>query len=122
MDLSTVLRLAEQYLIRAEARAKQGKITGVNSAESDINVIRNRAGLGNTTANTQADILLAVEQERKSEFFTEWGHRWFDLKRTGRTTAILSPYKPNWQASKELFPIPESQLINDPNITQNPGY
>lgn len=122
LDFSTVLRLAEQYLIRSEARAKQGKITGNNSAESDINVIRNRAGLGNTIANTQADMLLAVELERRSELFTEWGHRWFDLKRTGRAAAVLNPIKPNWQAYKELFPIPEEQLINNPNISQNPGY
>lgn len=122
LDFLTVLRLAEQYLIRAEARAQQGKLTGANSAEPDINIIRNRAGLANTTAATKEELLLAVEQERRYEFFTEMGHRWFDIKRTGRAAALLGPLKPGWQAAKELFPIPEVQIINDPNVTQNPGY
>lgn len=121
-DFSTVLKVSEQYLIRAEARAKQGKITGPNSAETDINIIRTRAGLDPTTAANQSDMLLAIENERKHELFGEWGHRWLDLKRTNRASDILSPIKPNWQAYKELFPIPEPQLINNPNIIQNPGY
>lgn len=123
LDYSTLLRLAEQYLIRAEARAQQGKLTGLNSAESDLNIIRNRAGLGNTTASTKESILIAIEQERQYEFFTEMGHRWFDLKRTGRAAAILGHLKPGgWQQFKELFPIPEIQIVSNPNVTQNPGY
>lgn len=118
---STVLRLAEQYLIRAEARAKQNKIMGANSAESDVNIIRSRAGLGPTTANTQATILIAVENERKWELFTEWGHRWLDLKRTGRAAAVLSPIKTGWQPTDVLYPIPQYQILNS-TLTQNPGY
>lgn len=118
-----VMRLAEQYLIRAEARAKQNKLTGANSAESDINAIRNRAGLGNTTATTQPQLLLAVEQERKVELFTEWGHRWFDLVRTGRADAVLGAVKPAWQPTDKLFPLPEVEMNNAPNLKpQNPGY
>lgn len=118
-----VLRLAEQYLIRSEARAHQNKLTGANSAESDINAIRNRAGLGNTTAATQPQLLAAVEQERKVELFTEWGHRWFDLKRTGRANAVLGAIKPAWQPTDTLFPLPEVEMMNDPNLKpQNPGY
>jgi starch-binding outer membrane protein, SusD/RagB family len=122
LDYSTIMRLAEQYLIRAEARAKLGKLKGANSAESDINIIRNRAGLGNTTANTQSDFLIAIENERKWELFGEWGHRWLDLKRTNRATAVLAPIKgSNWNQTDMLYPIPESQIINS-KITQNPGY
>lgn len=120
-EYSTILRLAEQYLIRAEARAKQGKIMGANSAESDINVIRNRAGLANTEANTETAIVAAIEQERKVELFTEWGHRWLDLKRAGLVDAVLGPIKPQWVSTAALYPIPESQVLNSP-IIQNAGY
>lgn len=112
------LRLAEQYLIRAEARAQQNNIAG---AQEDINVIRNRAGLPNTTAITQADLLLAVEHERRIEFFCEFGHRWYDLKRTNRADAVLGT-KPGWKSTAVLYPIPQSELSNDPNLTQNSGY
>jgi len=119
---STVMRLAEQYLIRAEARTKLGKVTGSNSAEMDINAIRNRAGLANTTANTQVDMLLAIEQERRWELFTEWGHRWFDLVRTGKANTILNPLKSKWTVTDIRLPIPESEIFNNSELTQNPGY
>jgi hypothetical protein len=118
-----VLRLAEQYLIRAEARAQLNKITGSNSAETDLNVIRNRAGLPNTTANTQAQMIDAIMKERRVELFSEWGHRWFDLIRTETANTILSPIKGvSWQSRDQLFPIPASEILNNSNLTQNAGY
>jgi hypothetical protein len=89
-EYSMVMRLAEQYLIRAEARAEQSNITGANSATSDVNAIRARAGIAGTTATTQNDMLQAIADERLRELFTEWGHRWLDLKRTGRALTVLS--------------------------------
>ncbi len=62
-----VIRIAELFLIRAEARAEQDSLTG---ALSDLNAVRNRAGLANSTAATQADILLAIENERQGGIFT----------------------------------------------------
>jgi hypothetical protein len=122
-EYSMVFRLAEQYLIRAEARVKLGKTTGINSAESDLNFIRNRAGLGNTTASTEQSILAAIEQERKYELFTEWGHRWLDLKRSGHAETILKPIKGSfWQNTDQLFPIPQTELNANPLISQNHGY
>lgn len=122
-EYSMVLRLAEQYLIRAEARAYQNKLTGSNSAESDINVLRSRAGLANTVATTQTELLSAIEKEARMELFTEWGHRWFDLKRKGRADVVLSPVKLGWDATDMLWPLPESELLNNKNLTpQNPGY
>ncbi|RZM27495.1 MAG: RagB/SusD family nutrient uptake outer membrane protein [Pedobacter sp.] len=115
-EYSMVLRMAEQYVIRAEARAEQGKLTGNNSAETDINSIRNRAGLGNTTATTKAQLITAIEQERKWELFTEMGHRFFDLKRLGRLDAVLDPIKPNWEPTDALLPIPQSELLSNPNL------
>lgn len=117
-------RLAELYLIRAEARDQLNNITGANSAATDINVIRTRAGLGNTTAATKTDMLNAIEKERVTELFYE-GHRWYDLKRTGMLQAVLSavPYKAaNYKSHYNLWPIPPTELNNNPNLTQNPGY
>ena len=119
-EFDVVLRLGEQYLIRAEARAQQNNISG---AQADINVIRTRAGLVNTIANDKPSLLLAVEQERRVELFTEWGHRWFDLKRTNRADAVLSALKPgDWQPTDALYPIPNGEISKNPNLTQNPGY
>ena len=116
----TLLRLAEQFLIRAEARTQQGNFTG---AQEDLNMIRNRAGLANTTANDQSSLLMAIEHERRVELFTESNHRWFDLKRTRRADAVLGGIKSNWQPTDVLYPIPQSDFDKNSNLKpQNPGY
>ncbi|RYD93194.1 MAG: RagB/SusD family nutrient uptake outer membrane protein, partial [Sphingobacteriales bacterium] len=121
-EYSMVMRLAEQYLIRAEARAKQNKLTGDNSAATDINSIRQRAGLAATTATTLPQVLAAIEQERRVELFTEWGHRFFDLKRWNRLDAVLIGVKPNWNTDDASYPIPLSEILANKNLTQNAGY
>jgi len=128
-EYNVVFRLAEQYLIRAEARARQNEIAG---AVSDINTTRQRAGLLPLDDNISQDsALMAVEQERKFELFGEWGNRWFDLKRTpgilgnpGLTRAddILSGLKPAWKHTAVWYPIPSSQIIVNNHLTQNDGY
>lgn len=115
-----VLRLAEQFLIRAEARAMMNNITG---AQADLNIIRNRASLANTSANTQNSLLSSIAQERRVELFAEWGHRWYDLKRTNQADVVLGNLKPStWQTTDKLWPIPVSELNANPQLTQNPGY
>src|SRR5665213_992444 len=114
-----VFRLSEQYLIRAEARAQEDNLNG---AISDLNFIRNRAGLQNTTATDQTSVLSAIQHERQVELFCEWGNRWFDLKRTGKANAVLSLIKPGWQANDTLYPIPQIELNSNPFLSQNPGY
>ncbi|HWK06051.1 MAG TPA: RagB/SusD family nutrient uptake outer membrane protein [Puia sp.] len=115
-----ILRLAEQYLIRAEAAAHQNK---VSVAVQDINVIRTRAGLGGLSSGiSQTDCLLAIEQERRVELFAEWGHRWLDLKRTGNAAAVLSPIKPAWISTGVLYPVPVSEIKLNPHLSQNVGY
>lgn len=115
-----LLRLAEQYLIRAEAKAQLDDVSG---AQSDLDTLRTRAGLPNTTANDKPSLLLAVEHERRIELFAEGAHRWFDLKRTGKIDAVLSVVKgSNWQSSDALYPIPLSDVTKNPNLTQNDGY
>ena len=119
-EYAMVLRLAEQYLIRAEAKARGGNLSG---AVDDINIIRNRAGLSPIPDTDLPSVLIAIERERRLEFFTELGHRWLDLKRTGRSDAVLGPVKaPDWQPSDTLYPIPQSELLKDKSLTQNPGY
>ncbi len=98
-EYSIVFRLAEQYLIRAEARAFQGDLIG---AKEDLNKIRHRAGLDNTLAVSQEQILQAVLSERQWEFFSEHAHRFFDLKRLSRLDEKLSSVKPGWNSADAL--------------------
>jgi hypothetical protein len=119
-----VLRLAEQYLIRAEARAMQNKLA---DAAADLNAVRARAGLPATTAGDQSGLVSAILQERQLELFTEFGHRWFDLRRTGNIDAVMSVVTPlkgggAWNTNKQLVPLPALEIGLDPNLTQNKGY
>ncbi|GAA0536667.1 hypothetical protein GCM10009415_18100 [Chitinophaga japonensis] len=122
-EYSTVLRLAEQYLIRSEARAQLDKIP--DSVE-DLNLIRTRAGLLGTTANTKETILKEILHEKQVELFSEWGHRWLDLKRTSMIDEIMSTetalkggvWNTNWQR----YPIPPTDIATNPNMVQNEGY
>ena len=113
-DPSYVLRLAEQYLIRAEAHARQAKLP---EAIADLNAVRTRAGVGATNATTAAQLLLAIENERRVEFAFE-ADRWFDLVRTGRAGDVLGVT----DQRRWLFPIPFNDLVADPDLVQNPGY
>ena len=125
-EYTMVLRLAEQYLIRAEAEAN-GATGGTSAALNDLNAIRNRAGLPNYSGPTnQVSLLATILHERQVELFTEWGHRWMDLKRTGKVDSVMSVITPLkngvWNTNKQLYPIPVSETSSDPNITQNTGY
>jgi hypothetical protein len=116
-----VFRLAEQYLIRAEARMQQGNITG---AIGDLNTIRSRAGLPALPVSlTQVQTAAAVQQERRIELFAEFGHRWLDLKRTSMVDPVLEALKPStWQPRAAFWPVPQDQIAINPSLTQNTGY
>lgn len=122
-EYTMVFRLAEQLLIRAEARAQLNNLGG---AISDVDLIRSRAGLplikNTNPAINQSNLLQAIYRERKIELFAEWGHRWFDLKRTGQSNAVLTLIKANWQPYNALFPISADEISRNQNITQNHGY
>lgn len=137
----TYFRLAELYLIRAEANIQRNQVaTGI----ADLNILRTRAR--NTATGlipiplpdlsstlTQSQAMLALEQERRVELFME-GHRWFDLKRWKGLTnpaisraeelmpAIVNAKGGTWQKSKLLFPIPDSERLINTNLTQNENY
>jgi starch-binding outer membrane protein, SusD/RagB family len=128
-EYNVMLRLAEQYLIRSEAEAENNDLT---DGANDLNVIRNRAGLNDisiSNASTQAGLLAAILHERQVELFAEWGSRWFDLIRTDNVNSVMGApgnvctYKHGtWNAYDALFPIPQTERNNDPNLTQNTGY
>ena len=122
-EYQMILRLGEQYLIRAEARAEQGKVI---DAEADLNTIRARAGLKNTTAVSQLELISAIQHERQVELFAEFGHRWLDLKRTGRVNGVMTLVTHQkggiWNKNQQLYPIPLTEIQKDPNLVQNDGY
>jgi hypothetical protein len=118
-----VFRLAEMYLIRAEARTHKGNVTGPNSAQTDINILRKRAHGKLQGDVTQNQMIQVIEQERRFELSFE-GHRWYDLVRTGRASAVMSSFSGNWTSTYELWPIPQHEIQNNPALVgnQNPGY
>jgi len=121
-------RLAETFLIRAEAYIKLG--SKQTEAKDDINVVRTRAGASLITeASATIDYIL---DERAREFAGEY-NRWYDLKRTGKLVQYVSTYNPdvpntsNMKGNdgnyKILRPIPQDAIgLNGVTITQNPGY
>ncbi|MFW0737137.1 RagB/SusD family nutrient uptake outer membrane protein [Flavobacterium sp. T12S277] len=118
-EFTIMLRLAEQYLTRAEARTYLGDLDG---ARKDLNVIRHRAGLSDNVSHNPADLLEAILMERRLELFTEQGHRWFDLVRTNKATTVIGAIKPAWDVTHLLFPLPETEILLNRNLYQNPGY
>ena len=121
-------RLAETYLIRAEAYIKMG--AKQTEAKNDINVVRTRAGAANVT-ESEATIDYILD-ERAREFAGEY-NRWYDLKRTGKLVQYVSAYNPdvpseaNMKGSdgqyKVLRPIPQDAIgLNSATVVQNPGY
>lgn len=121
-ELQVLFRLAEQYLIRAEARAMQNKST----ATDDLNVIRRRANLQDINPAGQSEMLVAIARERQTELFTESGHRFYDLKRSGRLdpvmTAVAATKLSVWQSYMANWPIPTNDILQNSNIEPNPGY
>ncbi|WDF70309.1 RagB/SusD family nutrient uptake outer membrane protein [Sphingobacterium oryzagri] len=118
VEVPMVLRLAEQYLIRAEARLETGNATG---ARADINAIRRRAGLADLASG--ADLNTALLKERQTELFCEQGARWYTIKRKGLANAVMGALRPaTWQSFAQLYPIPQGARDTNPNLSQNDGY
>ena len=118
-----VFRLAEMYLIRAEARTQLDNVTGLNSAQTDINTLRTRANAPAVGSVSKSQMLRLIEEERRYELAFE-GHRWYDLVRTGRAQEVMSAFSVNWRSDYERWPIPQREIQNNPALVgnQNPGY
>ncbi|SHF39301.1 RagB/SusD family nutrient uptake outer membrane protein [Chryseobacterium sp. OV279] len=119
-EYSVVFRLEEVYLLLAEALAQQDKLT---EALPYLNKTRQRAGLVAITNPVSKETLLTeILLENRREFFTEFGHRFFDLKRLSRLQTLV-PVKPNWKDFHRVFPIPQKELLLNTNLNpQNEGY
>ena len=108
-DPVIVSRLAEMYLISAEA---QGPELGIGR----LNDLRRARGLSDIFPGSKAAFDDALMLERRREFVCE-GHRYYDLVRTGRAVSELGiqPYQ-------QILPVPESELQNNSLLTQNENY
>ncbi|MBN8823271.1 MULTISPECIES: RagB/SusD family nutrient uptake outer membrane protein [unclassified Spirosoma] len=121
-----MLRLADMYLIAAEAEARQNGPTA--TAYQYINAIRKRAGLADLQTGLSKDnFISAVLQERSWEFFAE-GDRWFDLTRTNTFLTVI-PKAVNEvypvrapQAKHRYYPIPMDEIRANPKLEQNPDW
>ncbi|TVQ09694.1 MAG: RagB/SusD family nutrient uptake outer membrane protein [Bacteroidetes bacterium] len=114
-----VLRLAEMYLVRAEANALLNEDASI--ILDDLNAVRERAELAPSTTTNPETLLLEIEEQRRLEFAFE-GHRWFDLVRTGRAVDVLEGIT---NTNQTLFPIPLNEILANDAIgeeDQNPGY
>ncbi|NLR62358.1 RagB/SusD family nutrient uptake outer membrane protein [Chitinophaga polysaccharea] len=115
------LRLADIILVRAEALNNLGQTADAVAA---LNIIRRRAfGLPTDQPSAhdypqagETDLALAIENERFKELAFE-GHRFYDLVRTGRATAVLGI-----TADQTLWPIPLREIGRNPRLVQNNGY
>ncbi|BAU54699.1 RagB/SusD family nutrient uptake outer membrane protein [Mucilaginibacter gotjawali] len=108
-----IIRLAELYLIRAEANLRKGGTPTGDSPVNDIKVIRGRAGLTTPATVTVNDVL----NERVRELAFEGGFFFHDAKRLGQTIGTLP-----FNSDKLVFPIPLQDINANPNLKQNPGY
>ncbi|SHL58637.1 Starch-binding associating with outer membrane [Chitinophaga jiangningensis] len=119
----TMLRLADIYLNRAEARARANKLS---LATDDINLVRTRAWLPKIVGVDANKLLDTILHERQVEMFTEFGNRFIDLKRFQKIDkvmpAVCAEKGTTWKSSYSLFPFSASELQANPNLQQNPGY
>jgi len=135
LEYSVTFRLAEQYLIRAEARNEQNNRIG---AIEDLNKLRARARAAVSidipnplppleSTLTKDQVKTAILKERQIEMFTEQGHRWFDLKRAKTINEVMTAVTPakgsqTWNGNKQLWPVPQTEILNNQKLTQNLGY
>ena len=115
-----VIRYADILLVYAEALNELGRR---GEAYKYINQVRERAQLSPLAGLSQDEFRDAVIQERSWELGME-GHRWFDLKRTGKLREVVNAVLEGnpVQEYHRLFPIPLRELQTNPELEQNPGY
>jgi hypothetical protein len=121
-------RIAEMYLIRAEANAKKAS-PDLAAGAADLNTLRAQriTGYVNETFASAADLITAVLDERFKELCFE-GFRFYDLRRNNLPVQRnASDASPAWQtlpitSYRFVFPIPDAEIRANPNMTQNEGY
>lgn len=132
-DTIYYMRMAEVYLIYAEAAARNNNLTAAVTA---VNAIRNRANAGITnpdqrvsliSSTNKVEVLDLIRKEKMLELFTETGETWFDLARyleIGDLTfgAIKGQKKTLTEKNQLIFPIPSKAIRGNNKLVQNPGY
>jgi hypothetical protein len=122
-----VMRVSEMYLIRSEARAELGDLTG---SVADYNLLRSNriTPYSNAIFPSKTDAINAIYAERARELCFE-GFRYFDHLRRGLdiTRPASDVQSSAWQNLpatdfRMLFPIPQASMLSNPNMVQNPGY
>lgn len=127
-----VYRYSEVFLLLAESLNEQGKST---EALTYLNQVRARAGLAPSNETNQVALRDVILHERRVELAFE-NKRWLDLVRTGKAIEIMTAYGNAMKAlysylpansyqvdqNKLLFPVPYSEILVNPLLTQNPGY
>ncbi len=108
-DPVIISRIAEMYLISAEAQ-------GLQNGLARLNQLRAYRGVAAVSPGSETDFLDAVLLERQLELLGE-NFRYYDLVRTGKAVSTLGIL--NYQT---LLPIPGSELQRNTNLTPNPGY
>ncbi len=118
-----ILRLAEVYLIYAEAKARLTAGVDADAVEA-MNVVRRRADMPEKQPGSKAELLEAIRIEKNMELFLEWAQPWHDMVRYHKLGDIdIKTYRPNITNDDRLvWPIPETALVANNKLIQNPGY
>ncbi len=119
-EYSNVMRIEEAYFLMAEAQINKENI---NAGIELINQIRERSGLSKINKiRSKEEAIDWLLEEKEKEFFSEFGHRFIDLKRNNRFNQ-LQLIKPNWKWFHNVLPLPQKELLLNPNLNpQNEGY
>lgn len=114
-----VFRMADVYLMAAEAANEVGGAQNQADAVTWVNMVRTRAGLGAISFVSQAQMRTLIKRERRAEFAMEF-ERFFDLVRWGDAITVLAGN--GYQNKHRYYPIPNSALNSNPNLVQNPEW
>lgn len=114
-----VFRMADVYLMAAEAANEIGGAQNQANATAWVNMVRTRAGLPNIAFVDQTQMRTAIKQERRVEFAMEF-ERFYDLVRWGDAASVLGGN--GYQNKHRFYPIPNSALNANPNLVQNPEW
>ena len=126
-DNVRVIRMAEMYLIAAEAYAEMDELDDARDILTDFREHRMDQAFAEVTLATKEDIIDLILNERRVEFFSEMSHRWFDLRRRGmdipKGDLDEDPGLPlSFEDYRVVDRIPEREIAQNPNMIQNPGY
>lgn len=117
-------RLADMYLIKAEALVRQGK-TGEGKAVLDEFRSHRYTGSLPAIANDGDALLKAIHDERFKEFYMEGDKVWLDMKRFGDTMERTIAGEKNYLTADDFrycFPIPAREMQYNKKMEQNPGW